>query len=92
MNDYFGAVSSNFIEDGSYIRLSYVTLAYDFGSLLKKTPITGLKLSVTGRNLFCLPTTPETTRKLTSTQVPVVQAVWVLTTTTYPQHAALTLT
>ena len=54
MNDYFGAVSSNFIEDGSYIRLSYVTLAYDFGSLLKKTPITGLKLSVTGRNLFLL--------------------------------------
>jgi hypothetical protein len=34
--------------------LSYVTLAYDFGSLLKKTPITGLKLSVTGRNLFLL--------------------------------------
>jgi len=54
MNDYFVAVSSNFIEDGSYIRLSYVTLAYDFGSLLKKTPITGLKLSVTGRNLFLL--------------------------------------
>ena len=39
MNDYFGAVSSNFIEDGSYIRLSYVTLAYYFGSLLKETPL-----------------------------------------------------
>ncbi|NCA78823.1 MAG: SusC/RagA family TonB-linked outer membrane protein [Sphingobacteriia bacterium] len=54
INDYFYAVSSNFIEDGSYIRLSYVTIAYDFGSFLKKTPITGLKLSVTGRNLFLL--------------------------------------
>lgn len=56
INDYFYAVSSNFIEDGSYIRLSYVTLAYDFSNLMKKlgsrNPIKGLKCSLTGRNLF----------------------------------------
>ena len=55
MSTYFYAVSSNFIEDGSYIRLSYVTLNYDFTSLLKKTwPIKGLTATVTGRNLFLL--------------------------------------
>ena len=51
-------VPSNFIEDGSYIRLSYVTLAYDFGKLMKKlgskNPIKGLRASLTGRNLFLL--------------------------------------
>lgn len=55
---YFYNVPSNFIEDGSYIRLSYVTLAYDFGKLMKKlgskNPIKGLRASVTGRNLFLL--------------------------------------
>ncbi len=55
VNNYFYAVSSNFIEDGSYIRLSYVTLAYDFTRFLSKNcPIKGLKLSATGRNLFLL--------------------------------------
>lgn len=55
INNYFYAVSSNFIEDGSYIRLSYVTLAYDFTRFLSKNcPIKGLKLSATGRNLFLL--------------------------------------
>ena len=29
INTYYSTVSSNFIEDGSYIRLSYVTLSYD---------------------------------------------------------------
>lgn len=52
------SVPSNFIEDGSYIRLSYVTLAYDFGNLMKKlganNPIKGLRASLTGRNLFLL--------------------------------------
>ncbi len=55
---YFYNVPSNFIEDGSYIRLSYVTLAYDFGKFMKKlgskNPIKGLRASVTGRNLFLL--------------------------------------
>ena len=52
------SVPSNFIEDGSYIRLSYVTLAYDFGKMMKKlgskNPIKGLRASFTGRNLFLL--------------------------------------
>lgn len=56
VNNYFYNVASNFIEDGSYIRLSYVTLSYDFGKLMKKlgssNPIKGLKCSLTGRNLF----------------------------------------
>ena len=55
IGNYYNAVSSNFIEDGSYIRLSYVTVAYDFTRFLKKTcPIKGLKVSATGRNLFLL--------------------------------------
>jgi len=55
VNNYYHAVSTNFIEDGSYIRLSYVTLAYDFSKFLKNgCPIKGLKLSATGRNLFLL--------------------------------------
>ncbi len=58
LNNYVYTVSSNFIEDGSYIRLSYVTVAYDFGNLMRrlgsKNPVKGLKLSFTGRNLFLL--------------------------------------
>ncbi len=58
VSNYVYNVSSNFIEDGSYVRLSYVTLAYDFSSLMKrlgsKNPVKGLKCSVTGRNLFLL--------------------------------------
>ena len=48
-------VASNFLEDGSYIRLQYVTLGYDFSSLLKKVKgIEGIKLSFTGNNLFLI--------------------------------------
>lgn len=54
ITDYYTEVSSNFIEDGSYIRLSYVTLAYDLSKLVKKSSIKGLKVSVTGSNLFLL--------------------------------------
>ena len=58
ISNYIYNVSSNFIEDGSYIRLSYVTVAYDFSKLMKKlgssNPIKGLKCSLTGRNLFLL--------------------------------------
>lgn len=73
MNTYFYAVSSNFIEDGSYLRMSYVTLGYDFTSLLKRTLIQGLRVSFTGRNLFML--TKYTDCDLKS--VPVVQEVQV---------------
>ena len=58
INNYIYNVSSNFIEDGSYIRLSHLTVAYDFGRLMKKlgshNPVKGLKCSLTGRNLFLL--------------------------------------
>lgn len=57
-NNYIYNVSSNFIEDGSYLRMSYVTLAYDFSNLMKRlgsaNPVKGLKVSFTGRNLFLL--------------------------------------
>ncbi len=54
INNYFQAVSSNFVEDGSYIRLSYVTLGYDFSKLTRNTPFTGLRCSFTANNLFML--------------------------------------
>jgi len=54
ITEYYAGVSSNFIEDGSYIRLSYVTLGYDLSRFVKKTMLKGLKCSVTGTNLFLL--------------------------------------
>lgn len=54
ISEKFVGVSSNFIEDGSYIRLSYVTLGYDLSKLIKSTAIKGMKVSLTGRNLFLL--------------------------------------
>jgi TonB-linked SusC/RagA family outer membrane protein len=53
ITEYY-AVSSNYVEDGSYIRLSYVTLAYDLSRYVKNTMIKGLKCSLTGTNLFLL--------------------------------------
>ncbi len=52
--NYFHAVSSNFIEDGSFIRLSYVTLGYDLSKYVRSTPLTGLRCSFTGTNLLLL--------------------------------------
>ena len=53
--NYFYNVSSNFIEDGSYLRLSYVTLGYDFARLMKnQNVLKGLNLSFTANNLFML--------------------------------------
>ncbi len=55
LNTYYYTVSSNFLEDGSYLRLSYVTLGYDFTSLLKNVKgIETIKLNFTGNNLFLL--------------------------------------
>lgn len=54
ITEYFAGVSSNFIEDASYIRLSYVTLTYDLSRFVKKTMLKGLKCSMTGTNLFLL--------------------------------------
>lgn len=52
--NYFYAVSSNFVEDGSYVRLSYLTLDYDLSDFVKKTPFKSLRFTVTGKNLFLL--------------------------------------
>lgn len=55
ITNYFYGVSENFIEDGSYIRLSYVTLVYSLPKKwLKQTKLTGVKASFTGNNLFLL--------------------------------------
>ena len=55
--NYFYNVSTNFIEDGSYIRLSYVTLGYDFckiPGMKKQNFFKGLKLDFTCNNVFLL--------------------------------------
>ena len=53
--NYFYQVSTNFIEDGSYLRLSYVTLGYDFAKLMKNQKFfKGLKLNFTCNNVFLL--------------------------------------
>jgi outer membrane receptor protein involved in Fe transport len=55
ITNYFYQVSTNFIEDGSYIRLSYVTLGYDFAKLMKnQNVLKGLKLNFTCNNVFLL--------------------------------------
>ena len=55
ITNYFYNVSTNFIEDGSYIRLSYVTLGYDFVKLMKNQKFfKGLKLNFTCNNVFLL--------------------------------------
>lgn len=55
LTNYYYNVSSNFLEDGSYLRLQYATIAYDFAPLLKNVKgIEGVKLSFTGTNLFLL--------------------------------------
>lgn len=55
ITNYFYNVSSNFIEDGSYIRLSYVTVGYDFVRLMKSQKVLkGLNLAFTANNLFVL--------------------------------------
>jgi hypothetical protein len=55
ITNYFYNVSTNFIEDGSYLRLSYVTLGYDFAKLMKNQKVLkGLKLNFTCNNVFLL--------------------------------------
>lgn len=54
LNNYFYAVSSNFIEDGSFIRLSYVTIGYDLSRYVKGTALNSLRVNFTGNNLFLL--------------------------------------
>jgi TonB-linked SusC/RagA family outer membrane protein len=53
-NEY-GLVSSQFIEDASYLRLQNLTLGYTLPrTLLSKLKIASVRLYFTGSNLFCL--------------------------------------
>ncbi|WP_166959654.1 SusC/RagA family TonB-linked outer membrane protein [Yeosuana marina] len=53
--NYYYRNSENFIEDGSFARLRYVTLAYNFPkTILDKMSLSSLELYVTGRNLFTI--------------------------------------
>ncbi len=54
VTNYFNTVSTNFIEDGTFLRLSYITLSYNLDKLVKKAGIAGMNVSLTGRNLFLL--------------------------------------
>ena len=46
--------SSRWIEDGSYLRLSNVTLGYRFSNLLKNTFVRNAKVYFSGQNLFTI--------------------------------------
>jgi len=46
--------SSRWIEDGSYVRLSNVTLGYTFNNLLKNTFVRNAKVYFSGQNLFTI--------------------------------------
>ena len=51
----FGLVSSDFIEDASYLRLQNLTVGYSLPSKwLKKVKIEKFRIYFTGSNLFCL--------------------------------------
>jgi len=52
-NNINNAVSSRFVEDGSYLRIQNVTLGYSLPSdLISQLKLTRLRLYVTGQNLF----------------------------------------
>lgn len=51
----YGIVSSEFIEDASYLRLNTLTIGYTFPKAwTKKIGISNLRAYVTGGNLFCI--------------------------------------
>jgi len=53
--NYYSQNSENFIEDGSFARLRYVTLSYKFPeATLEKLSLSGLEIYATGRNLFTI--------------------------------------
>lgn len=53
--NYYSLNSENFIEDGSFARLRYVTLSYKFPqSVLDKLSLSSLELYATGRNLLTI--------------------------------------
>ena len=50
----YSGIGENFVEDGSWVRLRYVTLTYDLPTKWFKDKISKLQFNVTGRNLFIL--------------------------------------
>ena len=48
----FGSVAEHFVEDASFARLRYVSLSYNFGSLISS--MSDLTLTFTGRNLLLI--------------------------------------
>jgi TonB-linked SusC/RagA family outer membrane protein len=48
----FGVVAEHFIEDGSFARLRYASLSYNFGSMING--LSDLTLTFTGRNLLLI--------------------------------------
>lgn len=53
--DYYYRNTENFIEDGSFARLRYVTLSYKLPSkILDKTALSSVEFFATGRNLFTI--------------------------------------
>lgn len=53
--DYYYKNTENFIEDGSFARLRYVTLSYTLPSrILEKTALSSVQFFATGRNLFTI--------------------------------------
>ena len=48
----FGSVAEHFVEDGSFRRLRFVTIAYDLGEVLRGSGFENFSISFTGRNLF----------------------------------------
>lgn len=52
-NGFFGNNSEDFIEKTDWVRLREVTLAYRMpGSILARTPFTGIEITLSGRNLW----------------------------------------
>ncbi|MDM8160817.1 SusC/RagA family TonB-linked outer membrane protein [Labilibaculum sp. K2S] len=52
---YYSLNSENFVEDGSFARLRYVTLSYKFPQrVLDKLSLTALEIYATGRNLITI--------------------------------------
>lgn len=53
--DYYALNSENFVEDGSFARLRYVTLSYKFPTkVLDKLSLSAMELYATGRNLLTI--------------------------------------
>ncbi|RBL92613.1 SusC/RagA family TonB-linked outer membrane protein [Chitinophaga flava] len=48
----YSSVDESSIEDGSFLKLRQVSLAYNFGAFLKGTPFKSLALNVTGTNFI----------------------------------------